>query len=475
MIELDTSQAPSGVLAAQRLIEAVAQQGDLAERHYLEIKSTLDLSTKSGKEKIAKFILGASNRMPDVAATAFEGYGVMIIGVAQGAITGILPVEMLEISRVIQKYVGAAGPRWDIFWVPIDGSDNQVLVVLVDPPIFGQGPFACRTNGESLTDGRIYIRADGETREANSEEFDLLLGRGLASTQVEVDFAVELISDISSITIDEAATVDEHVSKVRETLIGALPSKKPTQHTSATSLDASLAELAGTASAFESISSALGALTDPESRTEEEYLESVDKWEADFRNAWGVAITKIAASQIKPTIVRITNRTTTFFHDVQVRLHLEGDISAFDYSNPEQMESASDLHLPHSPRQWGPTQRAMGLPYFPPLDYSSTPSAIHSYSPSITFENEGSVLLNLDIGELRPRGIYLSEDEEIVLIVADRSLTSLHGTWELTARDHNDVYMGEIDIAVTGDRDLTEVARRILRLEPDGGNEEIDE
>ena len=112
MPELDITRAPRGVLAAQALVAAVAERGDLAERHYLELKSTLDLSTKKDKEKIAKFILGAANRMPDVAATAFEGYGVMIIGVAQGAITGIPAVEMMEISKVIQKYVGAAGPRW---------------------------------------------------------------------------------------------------------------------------------------------------------------------------------------------------------------------------------------------------------------------------------------------------------------------------------------------------------------------------
>ncbi|EFD50111.1 hypothetical protein HMPREF0569_0564 [Micrococcus luteus SK58] len=99
MAELDITRAPRGVLAAQALVASVAERGDLAERHYLELKSTLDLSTKKDKEKIAKFILGAANRMPDVAATAFEGYGVMIIGVAQGAITGIPAVEMMRSRR----------------------------------------------------------------------------------------------------------------------------------------------------------------------------------------------------------------------------------------------------------------------------------------------------------------------------------------------------------------------------------------
>lgn len=129
MLELDTARPPHGVLAAQALIAAAAEQGDLAERHYLELKSTLDLSTKKDKEKVAKFILGAANRMPDMAAAAFEGYGVMIIGVARGAITGIPPVEMMEISKVIQKYIGAAGPRWDIVWVPVGGSADRKSVV----------------------------------------------------------------------------------------------------------------------------------------------------------------------------------------------------------------------------------------------------------------------------------------------------------------------------------------------------------
>lgn len=60
-------------------------------------------------------------------------------------------------------------------WVPAEGWTNQVLVITVDPPKLGQTPFSCRASSDSLTDGRIYIRADGETREANSDEFDLLV------------------------------------------------------------------------------------------------------------------------------------------------------------------------------------------------------------------------------------------------------------------------------------------------------------
>lgn len=99
MAGLDTSQAPRGVLAAQRLVEGVAEQGDLAERHYLGLKSTLDLSANKGKEKIAKFILGAENRMPETAAPAFVGYAVVLIGVSAGSVFRMSPVEIMDIAQ----------------------------------------------------------------------------------------------------------------------------------------------------------------------------------------------------------------------------------------------------------------------------------------------------------------------------------------------------------------------------------------
>ncbi|QBE49839.1 hypothetical protein [Leucobacter triazinivorans] len=472
MSELDLSRAPRGVLAAQALVLAVADQGDLAERHYLELKSTLDLSTKRDKEKVAKFILGAANRMPDVAAAAFEGCGVMVIGVAKDAITGIHPVEMMEISKVIQQYVGAAGPRWDIVWVPVEGSDNQVLVVVVDPPAPGQGPFPCRANGESLTDGRIYIRADGETREAKSEEVDLLIQRGLTGAPLEVDFAVEVIGEVASVMFNKAATIDEYLARQRQRLVAALPLKEPAPQQGTTASIKGINGISGYLAAFEGLSSVGGdLLAEPEDRTEDEYLASIDRWEENFRQAWEAALPKIAASQLVPTVIRVTNRTTTFFHDVEMKLHLEGEVFAFDYSEPEWVDDFSDLELPAPPRAWGPWRRTLDI-----LNYAHlanyVPSSASQYNPpSVSYRNGGSVELDLDVRELRPRGTYESEEDEFVLIVADHSLTSIHGTWELTARDHNDIYSGEIDIVVGGKRDLTGIARQILRLDEEESTE----
>lgn len=469
MTELDLSRAPQGALAAQTLVATVAEQGDLAERHYLELKSTLDLSTKRAKEKIAKFILGAANRMPDVAATAFEGYGVMIIGVARGAIVGVPPVEMMELAKVVQQFIGAAGPRWDIIWVPIKDSTNQVLLIIVDPPKPGQGPFPCRANGESLTDGRIYVRAEGETREANSAELDLLLQSAMSGSLVEVDFGVEIVGDLASVNYDEAATVNDYIAKVRSRLVGALPKEEAPTPAGASSLAEAYANMPGIASMINSVSAIAAGMMEPEKRTEEEYLDSIDRWEARFRTAWSAALPKITASQVVPAVVKITNRTTTFFHEVEVKLHLEGDVSALDYCDPEWADDFADLDLPAPPRKWGPWQRTFDIPNYAHLSHV-IPSLPGTYTPpSVSFRNGGSVDLDLDVGELRPLGSYESEDEELVLIVADKTLTSIHGTWQLTARDHHEVYTGSIDVPVSGDRDITKFSRRLLGLqEPEG-------
>lgn len=162
---IDITRAPRGEIAAAELVAAVARIGDLAERHYLELKGPADLNSKSSKQKVAKFILGAANRLTEQAAEAFEGCAVMILGISESGIGGLPPIEMLELSKVVQPFLGVPGPRWDVFRVPVEHSNKQVLVVVVEPPHDGQPVYLCRASGEGLTDGRVYIRADGETRE----------------------------------------------------------------------------------------------------------------------------------------------------------------------------------------------------------------------------------------------------------------------------------------------------------------------
>ncbi|WP_260273326.1 hypothetical protein [Propionibacterium freudenreichii] len=286
-----------------------------------------------------------------------------------------------------------------------------------------------------------------------------------------------MLGDAVTISIDHESAVDAYVASERARLVAAMRKKKEpsTPTTTGMSLGNGSAGILSQASVLSAISSAASAMTEPENRTEDEYLDSIDRWEARFRSAWKAALPKIAASQTQPVIVRITNRATTFFHDVEVRIHLEGGISAYDYTDPKLADNFSDLELPYPPRPWAPQQRSLDIQNYAALARNCLPVAGQYIPPSISYSNGGSVDLELDVGELRPRGTYESEDEEIVFVVADHSLTSIHGTWELTASDHNDVYTGEIEFTVDGDRQLTHAARRILGLGSDDASDREDQ
>jgi hypothetical protein len=223
---VDTTRAPKGELAARALIDAVVANDDRVERHYLEVKSDLDLTTKKDQAKVAKFILGAANRMPDRAAKAFEGYGVMVVGASQGSAAGIPPIEALEIQKAVLPFIGADGPRYDLVRVPCDAGSNEILVVLVDPPEWGQGPFICQKSGENqLRDGAVFVRADGETREARGDELKQLIQRGQVAT-AQVDFRVRIVGVVRPVEIDDDRTIEDFISLHRARLRTALEHAK---------------------------------------------------------------------------------------------------------------------------------------------------------------------------------------------------------------------------------------------------------
>lgn len=468
MIELDTSRAPRGVLAASRLVAEVVELGDLAERHYLELKSTLDLSQKKDKEKIAKFILGSANRMPDVAQSAFEGVGVMLIRVEKGKIDGIPPVEMMDISKGVQKFLGANGPKWDVLWVPIENSTQQVLVVLVDAPKWGQGPFPCRANGESLKNGHIYVRSDGETRQALADELDLLVERGQESVEQPLDFSVELTGEIPSVECDEQATIETHVAMTRARLLGALLTNyEGSSSTKSRGLDSDRQVVAPRDERLADRPQPLsGLFTTPENRTEKEYREAIDEWETEIRKAWVDNWPRVLAAPLGSNRVRITNNTDVFLRDVQLKIRLEGEVIGCEWEDVASF--VKEVKFPDPPREWGlkPQQPPFG-PYYDFASSLTIPRGSVLGPTSVTFENSGSVDLTVDVGVLRPREVFETDPEEFVLLLEAKGASEVAGTWEITAAGRNQIFRGELSVPVRESRDFTEIAQILLGIDVD--------
>ncbi|RBY85989.1 hypothetical protein [Blastococcus sp. TF02A-26] len=197
---------------------------DRVERHFLEVKSAIDIKGKDGIAKVAKFILGAANRMPDDVARYFEGHAVMVLGVAAGSVPGIEPVEALDIERGVRPFLSVNGPRWDLQRVPID-SEREVLLILVDPPEWGQPPFPCHKDGLGLYSGQIIVRADGETRPANGEEVVHLLGR---SRDVNPDVDLDVVVDgVAGAYICNEQVLEVHLRRETERLQRAMTTPEP--------------------------------------------------------------------------------------------------------------------------------------------------------------------------------------------------------------------------------------------------------
>jgi hypothetical protein len=207
-LEIDLTRVPRGELAARALVEALAQTDDRAERHFLEIKSAIDLMSKEGIAKVAKFILGAANRMPEVAARYVEGHAVMVLGVGSGSTPGIEPVEALDIERGVRPYLSVNGPRWDLQRVPVDDG-REILLVIVDPPKIGQPAFPCFKDGPGLNNGQIIVRGDGETRQATGEEVLLLQQRGRVE-RPDVDLTVAIEGAAVAYRCDESV-LEDHI------------------------------------------------------------------------------------------------------------------------------------------------------------------------------------------------------------------------------------------------------------------------
>lgn len=92
----------------------------------------MDLTTKRGRHKVSKFILGAANRDPVKAAKRFSGHAVVLLGIGGGTVTGIPPFEAQDLEREVRKFTGADRPGWDYEHVPVD-ADHDVIAIVVDP------------------------------------------------------------------------------------------------------------------------------------------------------------------------------------------------------------------------------------------------------------------------------------------------------------------------------------------------------
>ncbi|MCT2099988.1 hypothetical protein M3E00_15570 [Dietzia cinnamea] len=207
---LATDLIPLGERALRGILDHVIAVGDEAETTYLEAKSRLDLGSKAGVAKVAKFLLGAANRRPNESARHFRGYAVLVIGAQKGGAPGVpRGVEAHELEDRLRPYLGPQFPAFEFGRISIDDG-NEVLFVIAQPPLEGQTIFPCHKSfhgdnpRDSLDDGAIYVRGTSNSRPARAGEVLALVERARGGGKPPIDLEVEILGSIGRVDrIDE--------------------------------------------------------------------------------------------------------------------------------------------------------------------------------------------------------------------------------------------------------------------------------
>lgn len=419
MSDIDLSRLPTGARGWAGLVAWAAASDDRLERYFLELKSDVDLTTKHGRHKAAKFILGAANRDPAKAAKRFGGHAVLLLGVGGGTATGIPPFEAQDLEREVRKFTGTDGPGWDYEQIPID-ADHDVVAIIVDPPTGRIWP--CLADGEGMTNGDIYLRGDGRTEKATGAEIQAMLARADTTASALPDIAVEVLGEALAIRLDHARlaqwvedTAQDYIDDVNEPApASALP---------------------------------FAPLPSPslmERRSEDEFRREVQRWRESALADPTSGVAQLAARLADGIRLRVANPVKTSLRDVRVDIEFDGAVQAVDWEEPD--EDASVVLFPDRPVEWGRDSFAsligagIARPFLPVgRDHGIL---------RITQTSPARLSLSLDL--LRAEETFVSDEDEVVLVVyvdaeTDQPIT---GRWRLTAGDVHDVLDGTFSITV---------------------------
>lgn len=147
---------------------------DASELTELEWKLHWDFSPSNPKRAgLAKHIVAMANRDPDRAAQMFAGHAYIVIGVEPGEVRGVDPLDPADVDQMLRPYTGS-----EIGWhsANVEFGGKNVLVVVVDPPRWGDPVHALRKGSEDPETGEVfekqtvYVRRPGTSTPADAEE-----------------------------------------------------------------------------------------------------------------------------------------------------------------------------------------------------------------------------------------------------------------------------------------------------------------
>lgn len=426
---------PVGDAFFQGLLAECEQYGSGIESVSLELKGSEVLSGgKAGFAKIAKFIIGASNRDPELAKSEFQGYAIMVIGVeSNGELSEVLRCEDQEINSQIEGYLGGEAIHWFTHWIHPSGDFKKgVLFLLVPPPQNGDQIRWCRKDGVGLTDGAIYVRSRGETRIAKGLDLEMLTRRAGTSSSQTWGLAVEMhgaaISDHSSFHDAAQDIVVQRADEMRKSVSGS------------------------------GVAAIMGGAPYLERRSKEEYLDEIQEWQERLADHASALSESLMLETLPPLSLTVTNEVESFVEDLRLEFTLPKDFFVIDRKG---LSEKLDEIL-KSPIPWGKDHQVARLlqASFPNFTQSVAMDFGSEWLEDIDRE-KGKVFIR--IPELRPRESQKLSSPRYVLLAKGVEKSSIEIEWEATAKGRDRRYEGLASVylnAVEVNEKASEALRR---------------
>lgn len=418
-VTLATDVIPLGERAQRSILDHVVAVGDEAETTYLEVKSSLDLNSKAGVAKVAKFLLGAANRRPREAARHFHGYAVLVIGARKGSTPGVpRGVEAHELEDRLRPYLGSQFPAFEFGRIGV-GDDREVLFVIAQPPQDGQPIFPCHKSfqgddgRDSLEDGAVYVRGTSNTRPARAGELLALVERARGGGRAPIDLDVEILGSIGRV---------DGVDEVLERLYEFEEEEFSKQHEPETSTFAST-------SAF----LARSILSVGRPPTAEERAARLDAWRSEKSAHIAHGREHFLGVGLPGVGIRVVSRDR-FVAKPHLIVTFHG-CEAFDYREADDADFekvVEPVMRRHDPFGTG----------FDPGELRVTPRGY-----PVVWTNRGDdaeVVLTPD--SFRPNVPWMSDQDDYVILARDPQARLVSVTWVLTEDGNDAVTRGEVEV-----------------------------
>ncbi|MGY0541388.1 AlbA family DNA-binding domain-containing protein [Nocardioides sp. YJ-D4] len=447
MIDFDTTRLPFTLTEWAAFIAAIDNAAPEDESDWIEFKANLDLHARTERPVLAKAIVAFANREVARAAPHLGGHAVITVGLEPGTVIDVR-IDPADLANYLEPYLGDPAPPWSPHYVDYKGK--RVLVVIVDAPQAGD-PIYCiaKAGGDQkngVRAGDIYVRHHGKSELQTPGDLQMLTERMRSQLGPTLDLNVCPVVDDGVPVVDFPATwLDTWISAERRRLMKPLlpePKSTPDRFSTLGRLDS-----LSTMSRMSNYLSGLD-MTNPfetkhdEDRTEEEYKAEVAQYLERCKSALAPVIDDLRKAVARPVAFKAQNLTDENFHQLEVHLHLEGDVEVFDES-PYFKGLHKYVPVEAAPRMWGPWVENKLVPNIPDMGYARHEIPAGAFSQAGAFPqasrrpyprivNGGSADITFPPVDLRPHSESML-DTGLLVVAGDDLDADVTCTWSATA------------------------------------------